>query len=198
MLLSEIPKTAGIYKLTNRINDKIYIGKSINLYNRMITHKSNKARYCIDFAIKKYSWENFKIEILAEFDKINNIELLALETAFIEYFESLTTQNGYNVCLFGNDNVGIKRTEEMKKRYSLSKMGNKNPNYGKTWSGRCNFKGQKNPKFDYNIYTFKNILTNEIFIGYRYDFRQKYNLSKNVDALIRGKDKSVKNWILIS
>ena len=36
----EYPKEAGIYKLTCSDNGKIYIGKAVNLYNRINAHKN--------------------------------------------------------------------------------------------------------------------------------------------------------------
>ena len=33
-----IPKTSGIYKITNTINNKCYIGQAINLKNRIKGH----------------------------------------------------------------------------------------------------------------------------------------------------------------
>jgi len=63
----------GIYKYTNQINGKVYIGQSIDIRQRQYTHKSSayneKAK---DFnsqfhqAIRKYGIENFDFEILEE------------------------------------------------------------------------------------------------------------------------------------
>ena len=65
------------------------------------------------------------MEILQDYDVVDKNTLLALETSFIDYFQTLTTQGGYNVCLFGYNSTGIKRSEEFKKRDSESKLGKK-------------------------------------------------------------------------
>lgn len=53
-------------------------------------------------------------------------------------------------------------------------------------------------KCDKTIYTFKNINTEELFIGIRFDFYTKYNLIRsNVDHIIKGRRKSHRGWILV-
>jgi group I intron endonuclease len=127
---------AGIYKLTNTINGKIYIGKSKNLFYRIQDHKYARSKCVIDKAIRHYGWNNFSVEILEEFVNIEKYELLALETAYIEFFQSLIGQNGYNVCLSGNDRTGFPHSEKTKQKISKTKTGTmkgkRNPFYGKT------------------------------------------------------------------
>lgn len=63
----------GIYKYTNNINNKVYIGQSINLEQRKYSHKSSAYNekagdYNSQFhqAIRKYGLENFSYEVVAE------------------------------------------------------------------------------------------------------------------------------------
>ncbi len=59
-------------------------------------------------------------------------------------------------------------------------------------------KGDKHPNYNSNIYKFQNVITNEIFNGTQYNFRQKYNLHQSsVSRLIGGIYNSHKNWILL-
>lgn len=195
------PKKAGIYKLTNNITGQSYIGKSINLYSRLLGHKHQKPRYYIDFAIQKYGWMNFSIELLHIYDsRPDGLELLALETAWIDSEQTLVSKGGYNICLFGNDTIGLKRSIETKKRMSLCKIGNKNPNFGKIIPRtKESYLGKNNGRFDMTIYIFKKQTTGEIFTGYRYDFCKQNNLPRqNIGALIYGRQKTVQDWILIS
>lgn len=62
----------GIYKFTNNITKKSYIGQSINLESRYNSHKrnylnKNLSTYNSKFyrAIRKYGFENFTYEILS-------------------------------------------------------------------------------------------------------------------------------------
>ena len=60
----------GIYKITNNINGKIYIGQSNNIQRRFSEHQNRGAtsRIPVDIAIQRYGKENFKKEILEECD----------------------------------------------------------------------------------------------------------------------------------
>jgi group I intron endonuclease len=61
----------GIYKITNLINDKTYIGQSVNIEKRWRGHistsknsKSKQSHYMLYKAFRKYGTQNFKFEIL--------------------------------------------------------------------------------------------------------------------------------------
>jgi group I intron endonuclease len=85
----------GIYKITNLINNKVYIGKSINLQRRLKEHKSApNDNMAIHKAIKKYGVENFLFEILEEcFEE----QLDEKECYWIDYYNSYLG-NGYNAA----------------------------------------------------------------------------------------------------
>ena len=88
----------GIYKITNKINGKCYIGQSINITNRWKRHKNtaynpNNESYDSPLyqSFRKYGIENFSFEILEECSK----ELLnSKERYWIQYYNSYN--NGYN------------------------------------------------------------------------------------------------------
>ena len=74
----------GIYKITNNINGKSYIGQSVNIQKRFNNHKSaafNPNNRLYEFplyrAIRKYGIENFNFEVLEECKKeeLNNKEI---------------------------------------------------------------------------------------------------------------------------
>lgn len=86
----------GIYKFTNKINNKIYIGQSKNIetrYKRHLYDAKNGATTVFHAAIRKYGIENFSFEIVKEC-KIE--ELDELEKFYISNFNSLIP-NGYNM-----------------------------------------------------------------------------------------------------
>lgn len=127
----EFPNGAGIYKLTCVNNDKVYIGKSVNLYKRLCSHKNceakSKGKSVIHNAILKYGWESFKIEILEvveDFDKLkDNSKLLEREEYYIELFDSTNKDNGYNICKFSTDCTGKTLTEDHKNKIRNSNLG---------------------------------------------------------------------------
>lgn len=123
-----IPKQPGIYKLTNLINGKIYIGKSINLKRRMAEHKCCNKHYPIQLAIKKHGWHNFKLEFLCLFDVVNRAQLLDEEAKYIKQFKSTNREIGYNLCQFGTDSIGFtfrRHTLESKAKLSKALKGRK-------------------------------------------------------------------------
>ena len=92
-----------IYKITNKQNNKSYIGQTISpIHIRMYKHYSNAktAKTGIDFAINKYGKENFIIEQLCECDNKN---LDDLERYYIQYYD--TYNNGYNLTIGGQQST---------------------------------------------------------------------------------------------
>jgi hypothetical protein len=84
-----------IYKITNLINSKIYIGKDTN---------SNKNYYgsgvILKNAIKKYGIENFNKEIIDTAE--NNEELSKKEKYWIDFYNSTNKEIGYNISKGGD------------------------------------------------------------------------------------------------
>ena len=97
-----MPK-CGIYKYTNKINGKIYIGQSSDIIARKSSHRNQslyggKDMNCpFHLAIKKYGIDNFDFEIIEECDKSL---LNEREQYWIEYYNSYN--NGYNATTSGN------------------------------------------------------------------------------------------------
>ena len=84
-----------IYKITNLINGKIYIGKDEN--DRVSYMGSGKL---IRMAIKKYGLENFRKEIV---ESVNNRELLKQREIFwIDYYNAMDKSIGYNIAKGGH------------------------------------------------------------------------------------------------
>lgn len=113
-----------IYKITNLINSKIYIGQTIRTLNDRIydhfRYRNKKYKSAIKSAIDKYGEENFKVEVICETNSI--IELNELEEKYINYFNSLSPF-GYNLK-HGGDNK--KLSNETKEKISKSKKGKPN------------------------------------------------------------------------
>jgi group I intron endonuclease len=123
-----------IYKLTSP-SGKVYIGRTQNFERRMIEHKSaankifNRSLYK---AIRKYGWDSFKTEILAECDNEDTAQIV--EETLIKKFNSVKL--GYNDTYGGSGRNMFKDNpellEKLKRTLSLKFSGDKNPMYGKT------------------------------------------------------------------
>ena len=92
-----------IYKITNNINGKLYIGQTIYPLSYRYTNHLSDARngrgYAMASAIRKYGEKNFKIELIEECDEdqLNDVEI-----KYIKQFNSFAP-NGYNLTHGGDD-----------------------------------------------------------------------------------------------
>lgn len=93
-----------VYKITNKLNGKIYIGMSKNLKNRWsangIHYKQSKRFYN---AIQKYGWNNFEKIVLVE--GLSFEEACDLEVKNISKYNSRDKKIGYNIAEGGNGGV---------------------------------------------------------------------------------------------
>jgi group I intron endonuclease len=118
----------SIYKATNTITGKSYVGYSSNFHRRKIAHKTkskNGSKYHFHNSIRKYGFDSIDWEILYEGN-----DALTQETRFIK--EHDTFHNGYNLTEGGEGASGWKHTKEAKEKIAEASKGNTNTR-GKTW-----------------------------------------------------------------
>lgn len=117
----------GIYKITCKPNNKIYVGQSIDINTRWVAHirELNGNRHHntkLQNAWNKYGSENFVFEIVEECSKE---KLNDKEKYWIAFYDSFN--NGYNLTIGGDGTQGKIYTEEQREK----KRGVNNPFYGK-------------------------------------------------------------------
>lgn len=155
------PDRFNIYRITNLINNKVYIGQTNNPSLRWSQHRSN-AKYArgtqiITRALTKYGCESFSFEIIAMSWSQECLD--KLEEMLIIQYDSRNPSNGYNIDVGGNTsprtpetlakisaglqefyktheswNKGGKLTEEWKNNISIASMGKEGTNTGKKFS----------------------------------------------------------------
>lgn len=121
-------KIIGIYSITNKINNKKYIGYSIDIKRRWATHKrdlkNNKHENDhLQKAYNKYGENAFKYQIIEE---CTQEELKNKEKYWITFYNS--KNNGYNMSE-GGDGI-LNPTEDVRKKISEALKGEKNGMYG--------------------------------------------------------------------
>ena len=115
-LLDLATLTMIIYKITNLINGKIYIGQTIRTFNKRYNgagigaervlryfeiNKDNKKNEHLNNALIKYGTNNFKVEIICKCNTIE--ELNEKEEYYIDLYKARDYKKGYN-CEEGGDN----------------------------------------------------------------------------------------------
>jgi group I intron endonuclease len=115
-----------IYKITNLMNSKKYIGQTVSLKYRWNRHKkSNSQCIALKNAIQKYGQENFIIEVISRCSSLQ--EANHREEYYIKLFNTLSP-NGYNL-LKGGNNRGMADSvkQQISKTLSGRKMNFSNP-----------------------------------------------------------------------
>lgn len=109
-----------IYRITNKLNNKIYIGKTVNsIQHRWDQHISaafaNKDKdeynFLLHKAIRKYGISAFEVEAIEE---VKNENLSERESYWIAFYNSCILEedaNGYNMTYGGEGNLKISRQE---------------------------------------------------------------------------------------
>lgn len=111
----------SIYKITNVINNKVYIGQTWKpMFVRFNEHCYINSCVKLSNAIQKYGVENFKIELIAFASSQEIADIL--EVFFIEKYNSNSRSYGYNIR--GGGSRG-KISKDTKIKISIAKRGKK-------------------------------------------------------------------------
>lgn len=135
-----------LYKITDLINNKIYIGQTVNSGRRWSDHKwlsKRKPEQYIHRAMNKYGVENFDYEVIATCRTSEDAS--ETEKQLIIQYDSRNSEKGYNVAPGGdspwnlglpkelNPLTGVPRSEEVKKKISEGNLGKIMPKHTDEW-----------------------------------------------------------------
>lgn len=211
-------RVSGIYKIINKVNRKYYVGSSEKITGykgRWYNHRKSLIKnnhHCVGLqrAWNKYGENNFEFVVV---ENIDVKELLTTEQKYLDIakIEKEKCYNStFNAISFFR---GKRHSDETKLKISKickGKCCGKNHHaYGTHMSEETKKKlrrslkgkhsGENAYQYDKTIYNLFNNTSKESFIGTRYNFYKKYNLSpKGVFRLVNKKRKSYKQWVLIS
>lgn len=126
----------GVYKITNKVNGKYYIGSSKDIQKRFNSHitdldNGTHNNTYLQRSWDKYGKDNFEFTILEEtsLDDLRN-----RETYYIKEFDATNHNVGYNMLNDANIGLGVSASDEVRAKISEACKGTKNGHYGKKHS----------------------------------------------------------------
>ncbi len=133
---------SGVYEILNTQNNKRYIGSTVNFIKRRREHYG-LLRQKRHFNIKlQNAWDKYGEDIF-EFNVIECVadveKLVEREQFYMDLYDVASRDKGYNLRPTANNFLGYTHSDETKQKISVSRIGSKNPMWGKT--------GVEHPKF---------------------------------------------------
>lgn len=116
---------SGIYAILNIVNCKYYIGSAVDFADRWrlhklaFTHNKHHNRH-LQKAWNKYGEANFIFVVLEYTNDLDD-----REQYWIKELDAINPKSGYNICLYKRNRLGVKASEETRKRLSESHKGYK-------------------------------------------------------------------------
>lgn len=185
-----------IYKITNLINEKIYVGSTTysidSRFKEHIYDAENRAKSYFHKAIKKYGKENFKIEEL--FRVFNEEDLNYFEDLFIDQFEALNPNIGYNL-VYSDRKVGagghiskcMKLDWKNNRESRLESLRNMKDNSG--WDNLNKFKPSKEEQSNMSKRTWESGRMDHISDVMKKEWANPEIKKKRINSMIKGSKK---------
>lgn len=125
-----------IYVIHNSINDKKYVGRTIDIHRRWLEHKSSRLHtkylhHPMYIDMDTYGVDKYWCEVLETID--DKEEATQREKYWTNRFNS-NIPNGYN------DKTGDNHSDRIKNKLSQQKIGERNPMFGLKGAECCNSK----------------------------------------------------------
>lgn len=160
----------GIYKITNILNNKVYIGQSASIKSRWCNHKcglrtnTHSSRH-LQSSWNKYGEENFNFEVVEE---CSIEELNDKESYYIDFHNSLNPEFGYNRV---QDGVNKRRLTEtilvFVNKYNFSKRREHSIKEFIEITGKHPYKAiERNRHKDWFVF-YKDTFTEDILLNYK-------------------------------
>jgi group I intron endonuclease len=122
IMADAILRQSGIYKITNTVNGKMYVGSAVKLKERWTLHRGMLRRKChhsvtLQRAWDKYGPDMFVFEVLEVVADIKR--LIEREQVWIDKLD-VVGKSGYNICPRAGSSLGVKQSEATKAKLSAS------------------------------------------------------------------------------
>ena len=179
----------GVYCIKNLINDKVYVGKAIDLSIRTKKHRPLLNRNIhhnphLQASWNKYGEGNFEVIILEYIE--NSEDLTKKEKEWMQILNSKNPEYGYNIADSENGMLGHKHSRATKEKMSKNHadfFGKNGPFYGKTHTEEARRKiseagkGRKHTE-EAKAKVSKSLLRNKRMLGKKLSLETKLKLSR--------------------
>lgn len=117
-------KICGIYKITNLINGKAYIGQSVDIESRFKYHKKYCQNKYLYASMQKYGIENFDFSVIKVISDsaLKFLLLDAYEEHYINFYNTMDRNHGYNRMHGGQPGRLCEESRELMKRNCAGKL----------------------------------------------------------------------------
>lgn len=121
MTTESLSHKSGIYKITNTVNQKIYVGSAINIQARFNLHKTNLRANKHHSKKLQNAWNKYGQDFFI-FSVIELVEKNSLIAKEQYYFNLLNPfgSNGYNTATIAGSSLGTKRSDETKEKLRIA------------------------------------------------------------------------------
>lgn len=121
---------SGIYKITNRISGRVYVGSAVQFKRRWHLHQSQLRRgkhhsRALQSSWKKHGPEAFEFEILEEVPDL--ALLIHREQFWMDLLDACSPSKGFNASPTAGSPLGCRHTPESKAKMSAARKGEKKP-----------------------------------------------------------------------
>jgi predicted GIY-YIG superfamily endonuclease len=184
-------KTYEVYKITNLVNNKLYIGiTNQGFKTRWYKHCSDSihgSEFPLHNALRKYGIDNFSVEVLEVCDTIE--QLKQQERYWITELKSRTTENGYNLTDGGDGTFGCKHSDKTKDKIRQKALDRSLDKSYIDYLRKTRFKNKEVAQYDLE----GNFITNFISAS---EAAREFNVTRtSISNCASGKTKSAANYI---
>jgi group I intron endonuclease len=125
---------AGVYRLVNLFDDKVYVGGTVHLFRRKCSHfsllklgKHHSDR--LQAAYNIYGRRAFRFEVIQTLSPGSDIH--AVEQKYIDEYRSFDPEHGYNIAPKADSTVGVPCSRKKKELIGIANTGKVRPEEAK-------------------------------------------------------------------
>lgn len=115
-----------IYTITNKFNNKLYVGSAFNFNRRKSRHirllnSGNHPNKHLQMAWAKHGANAFEFFIIEPI--LDKSKIIQYEQFWIDFSKCYENDKGYNICRQAETRYGVKHSEKTKEKMSIARKG---------------------------------------------------------------------------